>query len=100
MGECPDIELLVLRLAIDALACRVAIAIAPTSRASDIRATMLRLHGDLRPLAEHSDDVDAALDVIVRADCDEEDTLDLERVAHRLTCLRRRISVLAKTIAP
>jgi hypothetical protein len=79
-------------LAIDIVACHTAVVIAPTSRMEQIRATMLRLYWDLRPLAEHSVHVDAALDVIACADCGEEDTLDLERVERRLEVLRKLAS--------
>jgi hypothetical protein len=99
MEHASTAELHTLRLAFDIVACHVAVAVAPTSRMADVRATILRLYDDLRPLAELSGQVDAALDLIACADCDEEDTLDLERIGRRLRDLRGRAVLLPLLLA-
>jgi hypothetical protein len=94
MNQDVTTELHALRLAVDVLACHVALVVAPTSSIEQIRATILQLYWDLRPLVAHSPHVDHALDAIAHADCEEEDTLDLEQFGRRLIELRGAIALL------
>jgi hypothetical protein len=87
-------EVHALRLALDVMACHVALIVAPTTRMEQVRSLLLQLYWDLRPLAVHSEKVDNALDWIACADCGEDDTLDLEAVGGRLAKLRGTIALL------
>jgi hypothetical protein len=94
MDHPPTAELHALRLAVDMMACHLALVVAPTTRLEQIRATAFQLYWDLRPLSEHSDQVDAVLDALAQAERDEEDTIDLERFGRRLVELRGAAALL------